>query len=427
MRLKALILCGAVTSLALCRVEGGAIPAAALDESVTTLASRMKDAQFKPLLDVHRTQYAMDREWSADWAEARYSQSGILAEYGSITGNELYYHEEIMLNFPLTGRLRARYDRRAWEDGRFDQYYERMDLQALVGDQMAVVLSGMPAYAKKEASFGGGLLLGQPGGTNYFQALVVWDSLVYNGKTSEPRQFTQQPVRYLMDGYWHSREWRVYGALNWVAAYEMDAGAESVDSGPLQHRRAWTRSGSLCVDRFWGRIVTGLRADFASEGLDRDAGGGLGEADDAVTLSRKWGRGEGFVRHTGPVWVTEGFFGHTRQRDRFDAAALAGGRYDMNAMLFGMGAGRRVSASSDVYAGYIGSVANGDRTNRDRIPASEESADWGGRRTKNLYTDKIHVRWLYHFGSRLKTECLLSHELSSGNFGGGSFKGIFLF
>ena len=417
---------GLAVGVALCADAAPDIPPAALEWGRQAIVSEMLDGQFNPLLDIHLVQYSLDREWTANWMASRYGRSGILGEYGSVTGEHLYTHTDILLNIPLNDRFRLRYDRRQWEEGRFEQRYERLEAQYFVLDRLALVLCGMPAFEKAEGALGGGLFAGTPGGTNYLSAVAVGDRFIHNDKTDSNLLFTREPVRFLVDGYYRAGDWRVYGSLNWVDPYEMTVSPGEGEPGVAQARSAWKHYGFLGVDRFLGTVVTGLRAEYSAEGLERDEGRGLGTAAEPVRTTREWVRGEGFVRHEGAAWTTEGFLGYAVQEDECDAGMLQNGAYAMDAILVGLGLGRRVSASSSAWVGYIGSLADMDRT-RDGVSSGMPVADGWSVQGRRDYTDKVHVRWLYTFHPDLKMEILLSHELSTGSFGGGSFKAVFLF
>lgn len=366
------------------------------------------DGQFDPHLELHLLQYASDPRWAADWAANRYSGNGLFGEYGSTTARALFVNSQIALNlFPLE-RLQIRYERRDYQDGRFDLTDQRLDVLWYPGPGWAVLISGWPTHLKDQASAGLGLRIGAPKSRHGLVLRVVNDRFIWNEKTEESVRFASAPVRLQADGFLESGRWRVHGSVDYGLRYEAvdGAGLSTEGSQRFADVGAAYRSGD------W---EAGARVTAASR-RRRQAD----EAGSVHELDRSWGRVALFLRKRLGAWTAHGLVGGAWQRDDFSSPANPDGSYAMDSVLFGVEGGRRVWKGLELRLGYLGSTRKASRSAAGPILDPD--------RNESDYVDKAHLRALYEFEpDRVSIELLLSQTVGGSRFGGGSVKARLIF
>lgn len=395
----------------ICRA--GEVPDPLFWPSETVFLKQVSDGEFDAHLELHLLQYAADPRWPTEWAAQRFAGSGLFGEYGSTTSNDLYVNSQIALNLFPSKRFQFRYDRRDYQDGRFDVSDERFDLMWYLASGWAVVISGWPTHLKEEASGGIGVRIGAPGSRNGLDVTVMNDRLVWNDKTEGEVEFATAPVRILLDGYFESGPWRVYGSVDYGVEYEAVT-ARAGNGRPGPSTRGFQRFGDLSVEHSSPGWVFGGRLMGASLERSQDA-----ETTGICSLSRSWSRATLFARKDLGRWSASGIVGYARQRDTFSSPSVPSGSYEMDTALLGVEGAYRVGKGLEVRIGYLGHAPTAERN----VEASGPLPD----RVESSWVDKAHLRALYEFGPRMSVELLLSQTVNGSSFGGGSIKALFVF
>jgi hypothetical protein len=394
-------------------LRAGEVPAPLFWPSETAFLEQVSHGEFDPHLELHLLQYAADPRWPAEWAARRYAGSGLLGEYGSTTSNELHVDSQIAVNlFPSKG-FQVRYDRRDYQDGRFDVSDQRIDLMWYPAPGWAVVVTGWPTHLKEEASGGLGLRIGAPGSRNGLGLAVVNDRLVWNQKTAGTVVFETAPVRLLLDGYLEAGPWRLHGSADYGLEYVAVA-ESSADGHASPFARGLQRFGDVTVDvALAGWTIAGR---WTGASLERSQ---VAETTGRCSLSRSWSRVVLSGRREAGRWSVHGLVGHARQRDVFTSPSVPSGSYRMDTALLGIEGGYRLVQGLEVRAGYLGSAPTAERDVAAPGPLQEQrDVSW---------VDKAHLRALYAFGPGMSVELLLSQTINGSSFGGGSVKALFVF
>ncbi len=416
--------CAALTWFAV--VAGPAAPSAAeilmppFFSGERDLLERVDDGQFGTLLEVHLLQYAADPRWRADWARDRYTDSGFLMQYGSTSGTRLYVDGEIALNLPLTDRLGVGYERREWEDGRFELFDERLHAHWFVTERWALVAAGWPAHRKSEASFGLGAQLGSgPGG--WLRVVVLDEAFVHKRKGSGETSFSKSPIRYLADGYLERGRVAFYGSANLGEPYrsERRPGAEGESAFRGEGFSAYGTLGAELRGREWG---AGLLGRIVVDRLKQNEIPPEGESEVLETESA-WSLLQAHVWQRWGLWTGSMLLAYGRQRDAYEAPGEEG-TYRMEQGLYGLELGYAGWDPLEVRAGYLGSYS---RMVRRADPADEAAPPVLGDRRREGYVDKVHLKALYRFRPRVALEALISKEVTRGAFGGFAVKALAVF
>lgn len=393
--------------------RAGEVPNPLFWPSEAAFLTQVSDGEFDPHLELHLLQYAADPRWQAEWAARRYAGSGLFGEYGSTSSNDLYVNSQIAVNLFPSRSFQVRYDRRDYQDGRFDVSDQRFDLMWYPASGWAVVVSGWPTHLKEEASGGMGLRIGAPGSRNGLELTVVDERFIWNEKTNGDVEFSKAPVRFLLDGYFESGPWRVYGSVDYGLPYE--AVTPSAGEGkPGSSTRGFQRFGDLSVGYSFPRGTIGGRLTGASLESSQDT-----ETTGICSLSRSWNRVVFFARKDMGRWSASGFVGYAWQRDTFSSPSVPSGSYRMDTPLLGVEGAYRVVKGLELRLGYLSSAPTMERS----VAAPGPLPDL----KETSWVDKAHVRALYEFGPRMSIELLLSQAVSGSSFGGGSIKALFVF
>ena len=394
--------------------RAGELPDPLFWGSQSAFLEQVTSGQFDRHLELHLVQYSADPRWRSDWAARRYSGNGIFGEYGSTSSRDLFVNSQIALNlFPLE-RLQVRYDRRDYQDGRFDFSDQRFDVVWDPGAGWGLVVSGWPTHQKQNASMGAGIRLGAPRSPNALVLQVVDDRFLWNEKATDSVRFTRDPVRLLADGFLESGRWCLSATVDYGLTYEaVEAG--SAEGVPGRSTRGSQQFADLSAGYAWEGWAVSGRLTAAS--LAREETDGTGAL--PSSLDRTWGRFLLEAQRGLGDWSVYARAGYSFQRDRFASPSTPDGTYRMDAALFGIEGGRRLGKGLELRLGYLGSVQSAERTvpQPGPLPSQEESG----------YVDKAHVRALYSFQPQLSVELLLSQTVNGSSFGGGSVKARLVF
>ena len=394
--------------------RAGELPDPLFWGSEARFLEQVTSGQFDRHLELHLVQYSADPRWRSDWAARRYAGNGLFGEYGSTTARDLFVNSQIALNlFPLES-LQVRYDRRDYQDGRFDVADQRFDVVWYAGTGWGVVVSGWPTHQKQDASMGAGIRLGAPRSANGLVVQVVDDRFLWNEKSEDSLRFTRDPVRLLADGYLESGAWRFSGSIDYGLTYE----AVETPTGEATPLRS-TRGSQQFADVSVGYVAEGwsVSGRVTAASLEREETDSWEPA--PSSLERSWGRFLVELQKGFGDWNVYGRAGYSFQRDRFSSPSTPDGSYRMDAALFGIEGGRRIWKGLELRLGYLGSVQKMVRTLSQPGPLApgEESG----------YVDKAHLRALYSFQPQLSVEFLVSQTVNGSSFGGGSVKARLVF
>jgi hypothetical protein len=412
-RMRSMVLRLLLLALAARVGAAGEVPTPLFWESEADFLKQVEEGQFNDRLELHLVQYSADPRWHAEWAAQRYSGNGLFGEYGSTESDELFVNSQIAINLFPAKRLQMRYDRREYQDGRFDVSDQRIDALWYAGSGWALMLSGWPTAEKEYASMGLGVRIGAPRNRNALELTVVDERFVWNKKAESSARFSGRPIRLLADGYYEVGPWRAHGSIDYGLEYEA-AEAAAGGASPGRSTRGFQRFADVAVEYAPGNWGFGARVTSAS--LLRSQQEGTGQI---RSLDRSWGRVILTARKDLGRWAVYGLGGFAAQRDEFSSPAAASGGYRMDAALLGAEGGLRAAKGLDLRLGYLGTSQSAQRTVSDpgSLPDREE----------DLYLDKAHLRAIYTFSPGMSMELLLSQALSGGSFGGGSIKALLVF
>jgi hypothetical protein len=404
--------CALLIALASRGAVAGEVPDPIFWSSEREFLDQVEGGEFIDRLELHLLQYAADPGWRSEWAAQRHSGNGLFGEYGSTTGTELYVNSGIALNLLAAEWFQLRYDRRDYQEGRFDVSDQRLEALWYAGSWWAFVLSGWPTFRKENASIGAGFRIGPPRSRNALELRAMNERWVWNQKTDSDVRFTGRPVRLLADGSFEAGGWRVHGTIDWGLDY---AAVTRGSTDPLAgaRTRGWQRFADVEVAYTGRGWVAGAHAKGAA--LDRSQVDGDGAFH---RLDRSWRRIALSLREDLGRWTASGLVGWAWQRDEFAAPAVASGAYVQDTFLVGAEGGRKLGRGLEIRVGYLASLQRAERTLSIAGPLAPKRDD--------TYLDKAHVRAVYVFGPRMSIEMLLSQALSRGAFGGGSVKALFV-
>lgn len=373
---------------------------------------QVDEGMLDPHLELHLLEYSADPRWALDWAASRYARNGFFTEHGSTSGSHLFTNARVALNAFPTGSTQFRYDRRLYQDRRFDLRDERLDFLWYPRGAWGLVLSGWPSPQKEQTNMGLGLRLGAPGGEGGLTLLLMNDRPIWNGKTDGSVWFTKAPRRVLVDGYGASGAWRVHGSVDFGLAYQ----AEDREA-PIRSVRGYQRFGDGGGEYQSGDWAAGARLTWGAS-LREQSQEGL----PVYRLERNFGRVLSYGRARLGTLTGYGLLGWTWQRDALFSPSIRAGSYRMDMMVVGVEAGGWPRETLEIRVGYVG---NGGRM--ERRAALQEGAElsWPDR-AESIYADKVHARAIWSFTPRLSIEFLLSHTLGGARFGGASFKARFI-
>jgi hypothetical protein len=393
--------------------RAGEVPAPLFWASEADFLKQVDSGQFIRRLELHLLQYAADPDGRSEWAASRYAGNGLFGEFGSTTGTELYVNSGIALNVFASERVQFRYDRRDYEDGRFDVADQRFDVVWHAGRKWGVVLTGWPTFDKEYSSLGLGFRVGAARSRNALEVRVVNDHVVWNEKTDLDVELTRRPIRVVADGYREAGPWRLRGSVDFGLEYAAAEGGTG-ESPAGREMRGFQRLADLEAEYLGAGWAAAVRLTGAA--LERSQTGGTAAP---MSLERTWGRATASFRRDLGKWSVSALAGWASQRDDFASPSEPAGVYSSDALLVGVEGGLRAGRSLRLRLGLLGSFEETERTATDgaALPWREEDA----------FLDKAHVRAIYDFRPRMSIELLLSQALRGGSFGGGSIKALLVF
>ncbi|HJW71503.1 MAG TPA: hypothetical protein VJ486_01495 [Geothrix sp.] len=382
-------------------------------ESEARFLEQVESGSFDPHLELHLLEYAADPRWVLDWVSNRYAKGGLFAEYGSTTSSRLFVNSQLALNLFPAERLQFRYDRRTYQDSRFELQDERFDFLWHPGGSWGLIASGWPSSRKDRASLGAGIRLGSRDGGQELALLVMNDRPFWNEKTDESIQFNQAPYRLLLDGHGRHAAWRYGGSVDFGMPYR----AQDLGVGPIKTIRGYQRLGDLGAEYQAESWAAGAR--FSWGDLLREQGE---EGTPTYWLERRYKRILTYARTLRGLFAWYAWLGLAHQQDSFASPSIQAGSYHMAARLFGVELGVFPRQKLEIRLGYLGNDMGMERRSLPIGGADLPLPD----RTENRFVDKVHCRLLWTFSPRMSLEFLLSHTLAGDRFGGGSLKVRFI-
>lgn len=379
----------------------------------------LKVGHFDPQLDLHQLEYRADLSWYLDWTAARSHRSGALGEFGSITSRQLFASFHLAAQAQATERLQVRYDRRLFNDGRFERRSERLEAWVSPGGSWALGLAGWPAPLKEQAGVGVGLRLGAPATGNTVSLLVLNERALWNGKTDTQTRYTTAPRRFLVDGALSGAPGggtlRAAFTADWQTAFR--AREESPGGGaPAREARGFQRS--LEADAEFRRPTWALGARVAWAARTHEAGGAAGPQ---LFLERSFLRvllqAE---RAFGPARLL-GQVAQVTTRDAFASGTTGPGRYDERAWLAGLEAAHPLRPGLEV---RLGALASTHRMRREAALGPASALPPG---EQDGTTDKVHAKLLWTLRPGASIQFLLSQTLHGDSFGGGAISARLVF
>lgn len=393
--------------------RAGEIPEPLFWASEADFLEQVESGQFIRRLELHLLQYSADTEWRTEWAASRYSGSGLFGEFGSTTGTELYVNSGVALNIFASERVQMRYDRRDYEDGRFELSDQRLDVVWHAGSKWGVVLTGWPTFDKEGSSLGLGFRLGAARSRNALELRVVNDNVVWNEKTDLDVELTRRPIRILADGSLESGPWRVHGSIDFGLEYAAEEGASSAHPCGRESR-GLQRFANVEAEYAAAGWTAGMRLTGAAFERSQSEGAGQG-----MTFERSWGRAIASFRRELGKWSVSALAGFSSQRDNYSSPSEPAGSYSSDVLLLGVEGGLQATRNVRLRLGYLGSSEETARMASEGAPLPFREED--------AYLDKAHLRAIYDFRPRMSIELLLSQALRGGSFGGGSIKALLVF
>lgn len=393
--------------------RAGQLPDTVFWASEADFLRQVDEGQFVKRLELHLLQYSADPGWRAEWAASRYVDNGLFGEFGSTTGSELYVGSAVALNVFASERLQFRYDRRDYEDGRFELADERFDVVWHAGRSLGLVLTTWPTFDKEQWAFGFGFRIGAARSRNALEVRVVDDAVVWNEKTDLDVELTRRPIRVVVDGYRESGPWRLRGSADVGLPWAAVEGASA--AGPEgRTARGFQRFADMEAEYLgsgWGAALRLTGAALERSQTDRTAA--------PTSLERTWGRATASFRRDLGKWSVSALAGWVSQRDDYSSPSEPAGAYASDALLLGVEGGLRAGRSLRLHLGLLGSVEETERRAVEGAPLTP--------RLEDDYLDKAHVRAIWDFRPRMSVELLLSQALRGGSFGGGSIKALLVF
>ena len=334
----------------------GEVPSPLFYEAESEFLQDVDNGQFDRHLELHLLEYSVDPRWAADWAARRYSSSGLLGAYGSISSQQLFVDSDVALNVFPHDRFQLRYEWKAYQDKRFDVSEQRLDALWYATAGWGVVFTCWPSYQKEEIAGGLGLKIGKPKSTNYLVVRAVDERLVWNEKTESGVRFTSAPLRIVADGNFDGGRYRVSGSVDYGLPYEAVEEAPGVEAAE-RSVRGHQRFADVGVERSWEGWAAGVRLTLGSLARrQEDASGTVFDLDRAYSRVIVNGRRE--IKG----WTISGLAGVARQRDDFSSPEYPASTYTMDAFLIGAEGSKRLGKGLDLRAGYLGNFWRGERT-----------------------------------------------------------------
>lgn len=383
--------------------------------SEAAFLAELKVGHFDPQLDLHQLEYRADLAWFLDWAGARQARSGLLGEFGSITSRQLFSHFHLAAQARPTERLQVRYDRREFNDGRFERHSERLEAWVDLNKSWAVGFGGWPAALKEQATLGFGLRLGVPATGNTVALLLMDERGLWNEKTDTALRYTHRPRRFLVDAFFGAGALRTAFSADWQTAFRA---TEPLPSGPGLVREVSGFHRSLEGD---GEVRTptwavGARVSWAARNHEE-----LSPAGPRLYLDRTFLRVLLQADRTLGPYRVQGQLARVWTADAFASGTTGPGRYDERSWLVGLEGGRPLTPALEARLGYLASLY---RMRRDAALGPVATLPPG---ELDGTTDKVHAKLLWTLRPGVSIQFLLSHTVRGDSFGGGSINARLVF
>lgn len=383
--------------------------------SEAAFLAELKTGHFDPQLDLHQLEYRSDLAWFLDWAGARQTRSGAMGEFGSITSRQLFSHFHLAAQARPTERLQVRYDRREFNDGRFERRSERLEAWVDLNGAWAVGFGGWPAALKEQATLGFGLRLGVPATGNTLALLLMDERGLWNEKTDTPLRYAERPRRLLVDAAFGAGALRTAFSADWQTAYRA---TEPLPGGPGLLRAVSGFQRSLEGD---GEVRTptwavGARVAWAARRHEE-----LSPTGPRLYLDRTFLRVLVQADRTLGSYRVQGQLARVWTADAFASGTTGPGRYDERSWLAGLEAGRALTPALEARLGYLTSLYHMRRDTALGLAAALPPGELDGT------TDKVHAKLLWTLRPGASIQFLLSHTIRGDSFGGGSINARLVF
>lgn len=389
-----------------------------------------EDRPFDLLRDLHLTAYEPDPRWRKAWADAQHGLSGIDFVHGSISQHELYTERRIVLNAPVySDRVRFRFEHEEVGSLDLETARDAIELQFRVAGPVALTVSGFPAYDKAQSSGGAGVLVADSSRRRYLDLGFELGAPLYNERAREDARYARAPVRWLAETNYELGDFRVHAMADLGRQSRRVHGSPSGSGGVRDLR---TRLQRIDVALEWSpghawmtgarhrRLVRSERREHFEGYLDPEIV--LEDFDFARTIDRT----DGYADWIGKAWRVRGQVSGVWARDQVALAYEPDYRYRRDELI----AGGRVHwlAPVDglqVGVGYWGNVYRA-KLAAGAMPISRRHAARASE-TGAGYLDKADLVVGYAVTDRIRTEGIVSQQVTRGRFGGGSLKATVLF
>ncbi|HYZ90112.1 MAG TPA: hypothetical protein VE620_12510 [Myxococcales bacterium] len=382
----------------------------------TALASAARAAPpaelFDPLKSIEYDLYDFAPEDQALWEASRYSAHGVRVDLGSVTLKELFAVQEAQANLQAASWLGFHLD--VQDDGTREAEVSRFAADVLfrVAPGVEVGVSGAPDVVKQDTALGGAILLTSRDRTRYAVVRVLDDAALFNLQNPSGAHRDSTALRAQTEARWESGAWSSWlradlGTpleVRYPAAPPQGLQGASEQRSDLDAHLRWAEGRTAAGIRFTGR-----RLDFART-----------QAVQESALRRGFGYGRAYLLFplTSQVQlraVALGWGERARGRD-------ADGPYEFSRWDFGGRAGAVWAPGEEwrLEAGYVRVHSAQDLTvPAPSLPPGPTTVNLSPVRTHfDEWGDKAYgsVRWQPR--DRVILRFLLSHEVSTGRFGG---------
>jgi hypothetical protein len=370
------------------------------------------DELFDPLKSIEYDLYDFAPEDQALWEASRYSAHAVRVDLGSVTLKELFAIQEAQVNLRATDWLGFHLD--VQDDGTREADVSRFaaDIFFRVAPGVEIGVSGTPDVVKQESALGGAILLTSSDRRRYAVLRVLDDAAFFNFQNLSGAQRDSAVLRGQAEARWETGAWSMWlradlGTpleVRYVSAPPQGVQATSEQRSDLESHLRWAD----------GRTSAGIR--FTARRLDF----GRTEQGQESALRRGFGYARAYaVVPLGPCLqlhaVALGWGERARGSDR-------GAPYDLSRWDFGARLGAIWAAAEQwrVEGGYVRVHSSQELTVPAAAPPPGATVVRPSPITASSYLwgDKAYgsVRWQPRDGVILRF--LLSHEVTTGSFGG---------
>jgi hypothetical protein len=371
------------------------------------------DELFDPLKSIEYDLYDFAPEDQALWEASRYSAQAIRIDLGSVTLKELFAVQEAQVNLRAASWLGFHLD--VQDDNTREAEVSRFAADVLfrVAPGLEVGVSGTPDVVKQDTALGGAILLTSPDRTRYAVVRLLDDAAFFNLQNPSGAHRDSTALRAQTEARWETGAWSLWLRGDFGTPLEVRnpsvppqaVQATSDQRNDLDAHLRWAEGQTSAGIRFTARQLNFARTQAGQESLLRR---GLGYARAYLLLP--------LAPRVQLRAVALGWGERARGRD-------GDGPYEFSRWDFGGRAGAvwapaeewrleggyvRVHSAQEL-TGPAPSLPPGSTTVVNPSPVRAHFDSWG---------DKAYgtVRWQPR--DRVILHFLLSHEVTTGRFGG---------